>query len=470
MTALPPAFIERMQSLLGDEAGAFFRSYEEPRTYGLRLNRLKLDRDPAFRDRLISTFGLQPISWCADGYRYPESERPGRHLYHAAGLYYIQEPSAMIAAELLDARPGETVLDLAAAPGGKTTQLAAAMQGQGLLVANEIHPARAKILSENVERLGIVNALVTQASPQALAERFPERFDRVLLDAPCSGEGMFRKDPAATDEWSPSAVEACAARQRDILPHAAAMLKPGGTLVYSTCTFNTLENEETIADFLARHPSFHLVREERMWPHRGQGEGHYAALLRKQDKTGRDAEAATGPNPDGLPARRRRPGHSGKPGKSSKSGDAAAASLMPLYEAFARLDLPAFRLPDEGQAVSFGDALYWMPAAGAAPITPEELRGLRVLRAGLRLGELRGGGRFEPDHSLAMAAAWTDARLAASWAADSAEAAAYCRGEALAAPADSKGWGIAAVDGFPLGWFKASNSQYKNRRPKGLRL
>lgn len=465
MSALPPAFIARMRSLLGDEADAFFRSYEEPRSYGLRLNRLKLDDHPEVREHLTALFGLQPLPWCQDGYRYPESERPGRHLYHAAGLYYIQEPSAMIAAELLDAQPGETVLDLAAAPGGKTTQLAAGMRGQGLLVANEIHPGRAKILSENIERLGIVNALVTQATPQALSERFPERFDRVLLDAPCSGEGMFRKDPAAVAEWSPEAVEACASRQRDILPHAAALLKPGGVLVYSTCTFNTLENEETIADFLVRHPSFRLMKEARMWPHRSQGEGHYAALLRKEG--GAPLPSASEPDRREF---RARPKRSRDKDGSGSMGGSSAESLMKLYEAFARLDLPAFRLPGQGYALSFGDALYWMPTASGIPITPNELRGLRVLRPGLRLGELRGGGRFEPDHALAMAAAPADARLAATWSAESAEAAAYCRGEALPAPADGKGWGIAAVDGFPLGWFKASDGQYKNRRPKGLRL
>ncbi len=466
MTALPRAFIERMCNMLGDEAESFFRSYEEPRTYGLRLNRLKLDAQPTVRERLVSTFGLQPLPWCKDGYRYRESERPGRHLYHAAGLYYIQEPSAMIAAELLDARPGETVLDLAAAPGGKTTQLAASMQGQGLLVANEIHPGRAKILSENIERLGIVNALVTQATPQALSARFPERFDRVLLDAPCSGEGMFRKDPAAIAEWSSEAVEACAARQRDILPHAAAMLKPGGVLVYSTCTFNTTENEDTISDFLTRYPSFRLVKEERMWPHLGQGEGHYAALLRKEGDAPLPAAASES---DRRASRASFKRSRSKDGTGSMSGS-SAESLMKWYEAFACLDLPAFRLPEQGHALSFGDALYWMPATSEMPIALEELRGLRVLRLGLRLGELRGGSRFEPDHALAMAAASTDARLAASWSAESAEAAAYCRGEALPAPAGAKGWGIAAVDGFSLGWFKASNGQYKNHRPKGLRL
>ncbi|WP_244863253.1 RsmB/NOP family class I SAM-dependent RNA methyltransferase, partial [Paenibacillus cisolokensis] len=201
----------------------------------------------------------------------------------------------MSAAELLDARPGEMILDLAAAPGGKTTQIAGRMQGQGLLVANEIHPARAKILSENIERMGIRNAVVVSASPDRLAARFPAFFDRIMLDAPCSGEGMFRKDPDAVREWSESQVAFCAERQSGILDDAAVMLRPGGTLVYSTCTFNRAENEDTIEAFLTRHPSFTLERTERIWPHRARGEGHFVAVLRRAADGGEDAAAATAP-------------------------------------------------------------------------------------------------------------------------------------------------------------------------------
>lgn len=454
---LPPAFVRSVSRLLDGETERFLHSYEEPRSYGLRINRLKVAEGHPMEAKLVSLFGLQPVPWCPDGYRYEEATRPGRHVYHAAGLYYIQEPSAMIAAELLDPQPGETVLDLAAAPGGKTTQLAALMRGQGLLVANEIHPARAKILSENVERLGITNAVVTQASPQELSARFREAFDRVLLDAPCSGEGMFRKDPDAVREWSPEAVEACAARQRDILPHAASMVKPGGKLLYSTCTFNTLENEETIADFLSRFPEFRLLREERMWPHLGQGEGHYAALLIKD---GGDASQAS----HSEPGRRGSP-----PPRKTKGGKTPESSSFSSYVAFAEESLPGFRLPAHGQPLVFGDALYWLPVPPGSPITPDSLRGLKVPRPGLHLGDLRAGGRFEPNHSLAMAVSVDSPRLSVDFAADSPEAAAYWHGETLPAPQRAKGWGLAAVDGFPLGWVKASDGQYKNRLPKGLR-
>jgi NOL1/NOP2/sun family putative RNA methylase len=454
MTTLPPSYISCMSRLLGNDMAAFLRSYEQPRTFGLRLNPLKLRAGDRVTQNLIGLFGLKPIPWCSDGYFYEESIRPGRYPFHAAGLYYIQEPSAMIAAELLDPQPGEIVLDLAAAPGGKTTQIAGKMNGEGLLIANEIHPARAKILSGNVERLGISNTIVTQSSPQQLSERFPERFDRVLLDAPCSGEGMFRKDPDAAKEWSPEAVDACAVRQRDILPHAAAMLKPGGTLVYSTCTFNTLENEETIADFVSRRPEFRLIREERMWPHLGQGEGHYAAVLLK--------EASSSPDePEAKPARSSKPRHDGS---LPKLEDAAIRT----FRTFAEEDLPGFRLPPNGSPLLFGDALYWMPEPPNTPASSKSLNGLRVLRPGLHLGDFRKS-RFEPAHALAMAVAAEDAALTTDYPADSPKIAAYWRGETLPASPGMKGWGLTTVDGFPLGWFKASDGQQKNRLPKGLR-
>lgn len=226
---LPVGFVTSMNDLLGDESYDFWDSYDDPRTHGLRLNRLKTMEAPESVQRLIEHFQLSPVSWCDTGYYYDEDKRPGKHPYHAAGLYYIQEPSAMSAVEWLDPRPGETILDLAAAPGGKTSHIASKILGKGLLVANEIHPERARILAENVERMGITNAIVTSSTPDDLARRFPACFDRIMLDAPCSGEGMFRKDGGAIAEWSPAHVELCAARQWDIVQEAVTMLKPGGT-------------------------------------------------------------------------------------------------------------------------------------------------------------------------------------------------------------------------------------------------
>ena len=228
---LPTAFLQRMQRMLGPEYPAFLRSYDRPRSVGLRFNPLK----GADLPRL--SFGLTPVPWAPHGYFYDPATRPGLHPYHEAGVYHLQEPSAMAPAVLLDAQPGELVLDLCAAPGGKSTQIAAALQGQGLLVCNEINPGRAKILARNIERMGITNALVLQETPQRIAAAFPHCFDRVLVDAPCSGEGMFRKEAAASADWSEATVAHCAARQQEILDAAAVLLKAGGRLVYSTCTF-----------------------------------------------------------------------------------------------------------------------------------------------------------------------------------------------------------------------------------------
>ena len=231
MIHLPEAFCERMRGLLGDQYGEFIASYDRDRVQGLRLNGLKTagpessPRDLARKIEQEAGFELQPIPWVRDGFYYREEDRPGKHPYHEAGAYYIQEPSAMAVVELMDPVPGDRVLDLCAAPGGKTTHIASRLKEKGFLLSNEIHPARAKILSQNVERMGVQNAVVTNEAPERLAPRFPEFFDKIVVDAPCSGEGMFRKDPQAADQWSPDHVAMCAARQGDILDQAAGMLK-----------------------------------------------------------------------------------------------------------------------------------------------------------------------------------------------------------------------------------------------------
>lgn len=248
---LPEGFILRMQSLLGEEYAAFSASFDRPLCTGLRLNPLKT----GFTGDL-SRFSLSPVPWCPTGYVYDAASRPGLSPYHAAGLYYLQEPSAMAPAELLDPQPGERVLDLCAAPGGKSTQLAGKLQGRGLLVCNEINAKRAKILAGNIERLGIANALVLNEHPKKLETRFEGYFDKILVDAPCSGEGMFRKEEAAVTDWTEDTNAICANRQSEILTSAAKMLRPGGRLVYSTCTFSPVENEGVISDFCGEIPIF----------------------------------------------------------------------------------------------------------------------------------------------------------------------------------------------------------------------
>lgn len=467
--SLPEDFRNQMTHMLGEDEGAdFLRSYDAPRAFGLRLNQLKLTSGSAAEQLLSAQFGLRPVPWCPTGYYYEENSRPGKHPYHAAGLYYIQEPSAMSAAELLMPQPGETVLDLAAAPGGKTTQIAAYMQGEGVLISNEPHPQRARVLAENVERMGITNAVVTQAAPPELASRFPAAFDRIMLDAPCSGEGMFRKDPEATAEWSPKSVELCAARQWEILQDALVMLKPGGKLAYSTCTFNRQENEEMMQRLLAAHPRLKLIAEKRIWPHLQEGEGHYAALLELADVDDANAEDN---NAGGEVKRPHKGREARRDARGSRGKDTAAA--WEAFRQWADESLPGLdsgRL--RGEPVLFGEALYLLPRGKELVLTAEKLSGLKVPRAGLELGELRKG-RFQPAHALAMAARAESATQHWMLDADSAETAAFLHGETLAVTPELRGWCLVTLrcgdESFPLGWGKASGGQLKNHLPKGLR-
>lgn len=438
---LPLAFEEKMRALLGAEYESFSASYDRPRNAGLRRNPLKAGE-------LSLPFCADGIPWEKNGYYLQEGVRPGLHPYHDAGVYYLQEPSAMAPAVLLAPQPGERVLDLCAAPGGKTTQLAAAMQGCGLLVCNELNPKRARILSSNIERMGIENALVLNEHPAKLAERFPKYFDRVLVDAPCSGEGMFRKEEAAVTDWSQETVLMCAARQKEILTSAGQMLRPGGRLVYSTCTFSPEENEGVISTFLKENPEFSAEETSapwfdrgrtewisqpaegientfRLWPHKLRGEGHFAAVLRRREGLG--------------------------------EGKALCAATKPLPGEI-REFFKEYHISKDGSVIFFGETCY------LAPEGLPELRGLKVLRAGLKLGELRKG-RFIPAHALAL---WLkEFSNKADYPASSREIAAYLRGETL--PGQQKGWTLVAVDGLNLGWAKGSEGVLKNHYPKGLR-
>ena len=492
---LPQAFLSRMKAMLGEDFEAFCASYARPAHPTLRVNTHKISPD-ALRELLPYLGNVVP--WQKNGIYYPADgeARPGKHPLHEAGAYYIQEASAMLPASLCPPEAGERVLDLCAAPGGKATQLAVSLGGTGLLVANEIHPTRAAVLSQNIERMGIPNALVTSASPAELASRFPAFFDKIVVDAPCSGEGMFRKEADAVTMWSPENVALCAARQADILENAATMLRPGGHLVYSTCTFAPAENEGVLLGFLARHPEFEVVssvgpdvvaaREAglldgghpewvegyegyppdllasikhtyRVFPHRCEGEGHFAALLRK-----REAE-------DAPPVRRDRRKADRRKGERSPANDATAHAL---FEDFARSVLggvPA--CAKDTLPCLLGERLWLIPKALCE--SAEDFRrltdGLRILRAGLCVGTVvgldRGRPRFEPDHALSLALGEGERP---SFPVDLTGAQAYLRGEAL--PADSlRGWHTVTFAGLPLGWGKASDGLMKNHYPKGLR-
>ena len=430
MNQLPKAFAERMTALLGEEAEAFFHTYEEPYCRGVRLNPLK-PVDSALVPGLMERVPWEETGWYLSG-----DSPAGALPLHEAGAYYLQEPSAMLPAAVLTPQPGERVLDLCAAPGGKTTQLALRMAGQGLLVSNEPVPKRAQVLSRNVERMGIVNALVVSALPAQLAARWPGGFDAVQVDAPCSGEGMFRRHPETMAEWTADSPAGCARRQAEILDGAAALVRPGGRIVYSTCTLNPTENEDTVAAFCERHPGFSLRPFSlpgaqapsgmlTCYPHRMRGEGHFVALLQREgDGEAQLDEDASLPHPD--------------------------RQAVQALRAFAP-DAPA-------PTAMLGDTLVHLPGC-------PDVRGLRVLRAGLHLGQMKGK-TFMPDHAWAMACLPPAAPRVPLTAA---QAARYQAGETIPMLDAPRGFVLPTLAGLALGWGKVSDGVMKNHYPKGLR-
>lgn len=515
---LPEEFIHLRRPMLDGEWDDFLAAYDESKSYGLRQNLL--------RKECRLPFTLTPVPWAKGGFYAVPEEHPGRHPLHEAGAYYIQEPSAMSVVSLLDPQPGDTVCDLCAAPGGKSTQLAGLLQGQGLLVANEVIPSRAKILSQNIERLGIINAMVTNHTPDQMASRFPLFFDRIVVDAPCSGEGMFRKDETAIREWSPENIAHCAERQRMILNCADEMLRPGGVLVYSTCTFAPEEDEEMIAWFLLTHPDYsladwknHLDGQDsglsdgrpdyinrdrlsqllcgegtapldeifcalhgtlRLWPHKLRGEGHFAARLEKHGDSIPARQACSsqmlsysGTRPAPKKARR-------QDKKSGKTKSLSVRDALPLYQEFAEKYLnlqdssarqkeipPQYTLLCSRLLLADGSLpQLFGDELYLLPLDSPSPEGLKILRAGLDLGVIRKN-RFEPSHALSKA---LSPELAAQHkACTEEEADRFLQGETLPCDSAHKGWILVCFENQPLGWGKAQNGMIKNHYPKGLR-
>ena len=469
---LPAGFVARMEHLLGAEYAAFGECFHQSPEQGVRTNTLKISPQGLAK---MAELILEPVPWCPAGFRMMSQPggneiTPGKHPLHAAGLYYLQDPSAMAAAEILAPKPGEIVLDLAAAPGGKTSQLAALMENQGLLVANEIHPRRVWDLAENLERCGITNAAITNETPQRLAAYFGPFFDRVLVDAPCSGEGMFRKNPEARRAWSLELVQSCASRQAAILRSAAQMVRPDGHLVYSTCTFAPEENESVLARFLneqlpdgmkfevvtiqhqagfaqarpdwsARESTteMHLERAIRLWPQRGAAEGHFIGLLKRLDN----------PKPtqlDPYPTRLAEP---------------TRRLSQQFFKDTLYGDLPLERLALQGSY------LYQIP------VGLPRLEKLKVIHPGWWVGIVRKG-RIEPGHALALGLKAKQARQITAFPLESLQINSYLHGESLPDPGP-QGWTLVAIQDrstgaeFPLGWSKRSQGVLKNFYPRGLR-
>ena len=411
--------------------------------------------------RILKTLKIssdKKVSWANEAYYFDENVRPGKHPYHEMGLYYIQEPSAMSAAALLAPKPGMRVLDLCAAPGGKSTQLATYLGDSGLLVSNEINTQRSRILSQNIERMGIKNAIVTNEDSFVLASHFPGFFNAIQVDAPCSGEGMFRKLPEAIEQWSMENVAICAARQKEILDNAAVMLKPGGVIVYSTCTFSKEENEDVIECFLERHHDFTLEEMERFWPHKVDGEGHFVAKLVRR-----------GSVDTGFKSDRQTKKIKNNKNRKNETKSALTKENMKLLSEFLdetiSEDMAAWI--KNSRLVMFGEQLYRLPDMEV------DIKGLKVQRAGLHIGEFKKQ-RFEPSHSLALALKLSEAKNVVKLTCDNPQTIGFFNGQSVMlsdeqAAECKKGWALVCVDGYPAGWGKVNGTQVKNHYPKGLR-
>jgi NOL1/NOP2/sun family putative RNA methylase len=468
---LPNDFLSKMANLLGDDFEGFRASFDQPPIIGLRINPLKISPQ-AYSS--ISPYKLHPIPWCSAGFIIDgllgttQFLPPGKHPHHPAGLFYIQEPSAMAAVEILSPQPGEKVLDLAAAPGGKSTHLAAHMNNDGLLVANEIHPKRVWDLAQNLERCGVRNAMITNETPQRLAEHFGDFFDRVILDAPCSGEGMFRKSESARRDWQVSTPKSCALRQGNILAQAAQMVRVGGKLVYSTCTFSPEENEAVIDAFLSAHPDFgladilfkpgyqpakpewiglpgtnHLRRAVRIWPHLAQADGHFIALLVKNGSA--PVEGVTKNQYD----------HS----FFTRTEEQITPDALALLDDFCKKHLTI--LFEKSRLKLEGSYIYLLPHECPT------YKGIRTISPGWWLGSIKKN-RFIPSHALAMGIQTNQCKQSISFQQSDSQIGAYLSGQSFINRGED-GWLLVCVDGFPLGWGKRVQNVIKNYYPHGLR-
>ena len=454
----PVSFTEKMKDILGDEYEDFLKGYDRTRHYGLRVNRTKLTAEQFEK---MSMYDLKPVPWIDNAFEFEDSVSPAKHPYYFAGMYYLQEPSAMTPANLLPIEPGDKVLDLCAAPGGKATELGAKLNHTGLLVANDISNSRAKALLKNIELFGIPNVLVTSEPPEKLAGKFPAFFDKILIDAPCSGEGMFRKNPGMMKDWETYGPKHYSDLQRSIVPHAIRMLKPGGMLLYSTCTFSPEENEGSVKFMLDLDPDLEVVdipnryegfapgRPEliedgtddlkkcvRIWPHKMNGEGHFIALLRKKEK-GEAIEKKA------------------KPRKEK--------ALPPLLEEF----MKDCTYPMNGNDIEIQeDRVYLMPEG------IKGIKGLRFLRSGLLLGTLTKD-RFEPSQAFAMVLKKDQYKATIDLSRIDHRVIRYLKGETIEVHdlplKRQKGWQLVCVDGFPLGWGKLVNGSLRNKYLPGWR-
>lgn len=455
---LPIAFEEKMKEMLGEDYDNYLASFGQEAHQGLRVNTAKISVGDFLK---LSPYELRAVPWCPNGFYYDKKEKPAKHPFYFAGLYYIQEPSAMTTASLLPVEEGDTILDLCAAPGGKSTELAAKLHGTGLLVTNDISNSRAKALLKNIEVFGVGNALVTSEPPNELAKRFPKFFDKILIDAPCSGEGMFRKQSSMIKAWENNGVDLFVGLQRSILKEAVTMLKPGGTIIYSTCTFSKEENEQSVEYLLSLDASLHLMelplfkgfdkghpewgttgnqeltKCRRLWPHRIEGEGHFVAMVRK------DTEEITTPVTEYVFSKER---------LSKEAADFIKALDYPFE--LSRMDVQKERV-------------FYIPEK--MPF----VKGLRILRCGLYMGDMKKN-RFEPSQSLAMFLKSSEFSNAICLPAEDDRVVKYLKGETIELEPDEvksyrDGICLVCVKQYPLGFGKLSKGTIKNKYLPGWR-
>ncbi|MEA4972971.1 MAG: RsmB/NOP family class I SAM-dependent RNA methyltransferase [Candidatus Metalachnospira sp.] len=444
---MPEKYISKMKDLLKDEFEGYLASFLDERLYGIRVNTLKMDVNEFCNKGL---YDITPIKWCDEGFYYNGANaRPSKSPYYHAGLYYLQEPSAMSTASVADIKPGDRVLDVCAAPGGKSTQAGAKLKGDGILVTNDISTSRTKALLKNIELFGITNAVILNESPDKIADRFPNFFDKIIIDAPCSGEGMFRKDPDIIKAWGESMTEFCVSAQKEILEACARAVCDGGYIIYSTCTFDPAENENQIDAFLSRHSEFELceipkelglsnghpewcesrnpelIKCGRLWPHKIKGEGHFVAKLRKKDNGNRTVfESTPKKKIDGLE----------------------------YFDEFIRENI---KIEFNGDFEAFRERLYLLPKGMPT------LSGLRTVRNGWHLGDIKKK-RFEPSQAFAMGLKRDNVRLTEELS-DYDTAVKYLKGETLETNLDEDGWVLVTFDGLTLGWAKSQNGRLKNK-------
>ena len=440
---LPEQYVKNMKKLLGEkEFEQYLNCFEQKRYAGLRINTLKWNKEQFLEKGLFDT---ESVYWCDEGYYYNEQLRPAKHPYYAAGLYYIQEPSAMSAAAILPVNKGECVLDICAAPGGKSTQLGAKLGQTGVLMCNDISAGRTKALLKNIECFGITNSIVMSETPQRLSEHFVQYFDKILIDAPCSGEGMFRKDKDIIKKWNDDLITHCIKQQKEILQYCAIMLKAGGMMLYSTCTFSPKENEYIIKEFLQQHKEFHIVPIEikwgcetgmiegcaRLFPHKIKGEGHFLALLQKKTENTKFIFETEKEQID---------------------------NRISLFWEFEKQVLKPNWQKIKGIYKIYGDDLCYIPEN--VPI----LKGLRVLRSGLQLGTFKKN-RFEPSHTFALALNKNDVNYCIDFSSKQNDVIRYLKGESIVVEQQKDGWCVVCVDGYTLGWAKVQKGRLKNKYP-----